>query len=225
VADAIVFDFDGVIVNSEPVHLRAFQAVLAEDGLSLSAREYYERYVGLSDREAFEAVAHDAGVERPAGWAEALMARKTVEVRRVLAEEAPLFPAAASRIRALAAALPLAVASGALRPEIDQVLVRAGIADCFAAIVAAEDTRRSKPAPDPYELAVERLSRAIGRPIAPSRVVAVEDTVQGLASARAAGLRTIAVTTTYPASALEADYVTTDISGITLERVRQVVEA
>jgi beta-phosphoglucomutase len=224
VADALVFDFDGVIVNSEPVHLRAFQAVLAEARVGLSARDYYARYVGLSDREAFEAVARDRGLTWSDGTVDALIEKKTQTVHRVLAERSPLFPAAASRIRALAGELPLAVASGALRPEIEQVLDRAGLSGCFTAIIAAGETPRSKPAPDPYATAVERLSSAVGRRLDPARVVAVEDTLQGLASARAAGLRTIAVTTTYPASALGvADYVTTDISGITIEVVRRVV--
>jgi len=225
VADAIVFDFDGVVVNSEPVHLRAFQAVLAESRVGLSARDYYARYVGLSDREAFEAVARDAGLTWSGGTIDGFIAKKTIEVQRVLAERSPLFPAAASRIRALARDLPLAIASGALRPEIEQVLDRAGLSDCFTAIVAAGETPRSKPAPDPYAMAVERLSSAAGRRVDPWRVVAVEDTLQGLASARAAGLRTIAVTTTYPASELRmADYVTTDISGVTIDVVRRVVE-
>jgi beta-phosphoglucomutase len=224
VADAIVFDFDGVIVNSEPVHLRAFQSVLAELSVGLSARDYYARYAGLSDREAFDAVARDAGLSWTDGVVDALIAKKTVEVKRVLGERSPLFPAAASCIRALADEIPLAVASGALRPEIEQVLDRAGLSGCFTAIVAAGETPRSKPAPDPYATAVERLSSAVGRTIDPARVVAVEDTLQGLASARAAGLRTIAVTTTYPASTLgEADFVTTDISRITIEVVRRVV--
>lgn len=224
-ADAIVFDFDGVIVNSEPVHLRAFQAVLAEARVALSARDYYARYVGLSDREAFDAVARDSGLTWSGEAVDGLIARKTLEVQRVLADRSPLFPSAASRIRALARDVPLAVASGALRPEIEQVLDRAGLSSCFTAIVAAGETPRGKPSPDPYATAVERLSSATGRRIDPSRAVAVEDTLQGLASARAAGLRTIAVTTTYPASALgSADYVTTDISGVTIDVVRRVVE-
>jgi beta-phosphoglucomutase len=224
VADAIVFDFDGVIVNSEPVHLRAFQAVLAEEGLSLSARDYYDRYVGLSDRDAFETVLAETGESRPGGWSERLTARKTLEVQRVLAEATPLFPAAAARIQALATDVPLAIASGALRPEIERVLANAGLSTCFTAIVAAGEPPRGKPAPDPYTLAVQRLSRAIGRSLSPSRVVAVEDTLQGLTSARAAGLRTIGVTTTFPAPVLAcADYVTTDISDVTIEVARRIV--
>lgn len=225
-AGALVFDFDGVIVNSEPLHLRAFQAVLAAESIALSASEYYARYVGLSDRDAFEAVGREAGTRWSAGRVDALVARKGAEVQRVLAEDSPLFPEAAARIRALAAEWPLAVASGALRSEIKQVLDRTGLSPCFVTIVAAGETPRSKPAPDPYTLAVARLSAALGTRLEPSRVAAVEDTVQGLTSARAAGLRTIAVTTTFPASALaSADHVTTDISAVTPDFVRRVFAA
>jgi beta-phosphoglucomutase len=225
VASALVFDFDGVIVNSEPVHLRAFQAVLASESIPLSAREYYASYVGLSDREAFEAVGRAAAVAWTPARIDALIAQKSAEVQRVLAEDSPLFPGAAERLRTLAAEWPLALASGALREEILQVLDRAGLTSCFVTIVAAGDTPRSKPAPDPYALAVARLSSALGTRVAPASVAAVEDTLQGLASARAAGLRTIAVSTTYPAHALAAaDLVTTDIASLTPELVRQVLE-
>jgi beta-phosphoglucomutase len=224
-AGALVFDFDGVIVNSEPVHLRAFQAVLASESIPLSAREYYASYVGLSDREAFEAVAQAVAVSWTPARVDALIAQKSAEVQRVLAENSPLFPGAAARLRALATEWPLAVASGALREEIVQVLDRAGLTSCFVTIVAAGDTPRSKPAPDPYALAVTRLSAALGVRLEPASVAAVEDTLQGLASARAAGLRTIAVSTTYPAQALAAaDLVTSDIASLTPDLVRQVLE-
>jgi beta-phosphoglucomutase len=225
VAGALVFDFDGVIVNSEPLHLRALQAVLASESIALSAREYYAQYVGLSDRDTFIKIARNMAAPWTEGRLDALIAQKSTEMQRVLAEDSPLFPGAAARLRALSAEWPLAVASGALREEIVQVLDRAGLTSCFVTIVAAGDTSRSKPAPDPYALAVTRLSESLGVRLEPSSVAAIEDTLQGLASARAAGLRTIAVTTTYPAHALAAaDFVTTDISALTPDVVRSVLE-
>ena len=100
--------------------------------------------------------------------------------------------------------MPMAIASGALRHEILMVLERAGLTPCFTAIVAAGETTRGKPAPEPYARAVELLGRSVGAAMDPSRVVAVEDTTQGLASARAARLRTIAVTTTFPPEVVAA---------------------
>jgi beta-phosphoglucomutase len=224
VPHAVVFDFDGVIVNSEPAHLRALQAVLAGEGASLSARDYYGRYVGLSDHDTFVSIARDFGLDWDAAFIDTLVTGKSAAVQRLLDEGSPLFDGAADRIRALAVDLPLAIASGALRREIEQVLSRARLLDCFGVIIAAGDTPRGKPFPDPYQAAVARLSETIGRRLDPARSVAVEDTLQGLAAARAAGLKTIAVTTTYPASALRlADEVTADISGVTIERIRALV--
>ena len=106
-------------------------------------------------------------------------------------------------IRRLAARCPLAIASGAIRPEIERVLQREGLLVDFQTIVAAGDTPVSKPAPDPYARAVELLSAATGVALAPGECVAIEDSRWGLESARAAGLRTMAVAHTYPAAVLE----------------------
>ena len=97
---------------------------------------------------------------------------------------------------------PLAIASGALRAEIMRVLDREDLAGFFPVVVAAEDTPASKPAPDPYLRAVERMAAATGVALAPSECVAIEDSRWGLESARAAGLRTVAITHTYPADTL-----------------------
>jgi beta-phosphoglucomutase len=221
----IVLDFDGVIVNSEPLHLRAYQAVLAEAGVSLSARDYYERYVGLDDVAVFEALARDRGLDGGGADVNALVARKSSRVQALLAERVPLFPGASDRIREFAAAVPVAVASGALRREIEQVLEAAGVDHLVSVIVAAGDTPRGKPAPDPYAAAVQRLGDAVGLALQPGRVVAVEDTRAGLESARSAGLRTIAVTTTYPAEALAAaDLVVPDLGTLTLSRLATLAE-
>jgi beta-phosphoglucomutase len=218
---AIVLDFDGVIVNSEPLHLRAFQAVLAEEGTALNAHDYYARYVGLDDDAAFRAVARDRGLPISDGQVAGLIARKTVRVQAMLADSTPLFPGAAERMREFAEAVPLAVASGALRHEIIGVLESAGLARFVGAVVAAGETPRGKPAPDPYRRAVDLLSECTGDPLEPSRVVAIEDTLQGLHAARAAGLRTVAVTTTYPATALQvAELIVPDLAAATLSRLR-----
>ena len=109
----------------------------------------------------------------------------------------------ADAIARAAAAVPIAIASGALGPEIRRVLQHAGLTHHFAAIVSAEDTPLSKPAPDPYELAVKLLRpRVGGAPLLASECVAIEDSRWGLESARVAGLRTVGVTSGYPAAEL-----------------------
>jgi len=202
---AIVFDFDGVISNSEPLHLAAYQRVLAAERVALTERDYYARYLGFDDAGAFAAI----GADNDRAWTPqhiaALVARKAIEFEALERDTSVLFPGAADAVRRAARALPIAIASGARGEEIRRVLAREHLDACFTAIVAAEDTPRSKPAPDPYLHAVSRLAAAMGEPLAPADCVAIEDSRWGLESARAAGLRTIAVTNTYERSALDGD--------------------
>jgi beta-phosphoglucomutase len=201
---AIVFDFDGVIANSEPLHLHAFQQTLGEDGLDLSADDYYTRYLGYDDVGLFQALARDRQVALNDGQIEALVVRKASALQRLLRDGHVLFPGASAFIRAASTEVPLGIASGALRHEIVGILEGAGIADLFAVIVAAGDTLQSKPSPAPYLLAFEQLRHRTGRDLDPARSVAIEDSRWGLESARAAGLRCVGVTTSYRAVELEA---------------------
>lgn len=211
---ALVLDFDGVIADTEPIHFHVLQTVLAEAGYPLSAEDYVGRYLGFDDADAIRAVAADLGRTLAAEQVKTLVAQKSRLMDRALAASEVLFPGAANAIRALASVFPLAIASGALRGEIVAVLGRAGLLESFRAIVAAGDTAAGKPAPDPYCRAVALLG------VSARRVVAVEDSKWGLESARAAGLGTIAVTTTFPASALGlADLVVPDLAAVTPERL------
>ena len=200
---AIVFDFDGVIADSEPLHLRAFQQALADEGIDLAPAEYYGRYLGYDDVGLVEALARDRGIEMSERHRTALVARKGVKLQEMLQADSVLFPGAAEFIRNAAAAVPIAIASGALRHEIDEVIEAAGMRHLFSAIVASGDTPQSKPSPAPYALAFERLCAAVGNDLDPRRCVAVEDSRWGLESARGAGLRCVGVTNSYSASELE----------------------
>lgn len=199
---AVVFDFDGVIANSEPLHFRAFRDVLATCGLSLTERDYYDNYLGYDDVGAFRAVADDQGA--PMGDAEiaALVARKAVLLEAFELDTSVLFAGARAAIHRMAAAGPIAIASGARRAEILRVLEQERLTSLFRVVVGAEDTPLSKPAPDPYLLAVSLLADEIGEQVRPAACVAVEDSRWGLESARAAGLKTVAVTHTYRADEL-----------------------
>ena len=219
---AVVFDFDGVIADSEPLHLRANQAVLAEHGVDLAASDYYDRYLGFDDADVFRTVWRDRGWPLDDDTLAGLIRVKGERFEALSGRDAALFPGAADCIRRVAAEVPVAIASGALAPEIEAVLAAAGLRQHFRAVVASGDTPRSKPAPDPYLRAVELL-----RPhIAPAgldpagRVVAVEDSMWGIESALAAGLRCVGVAQTYPASRLGAAHAVVptiaDVTGDTL---------
>jgi beta-phosphoglucomutase len=200
---AVVFDFDGVIANSEPLHFRALRDVLAFTGVSLSERDYYARYLGFDDAGALHAIGADSGAFGPEQVA-SLVSRKAVRFEELEADAGMLFPGAAAAIRRVAASVPIGIASGARRDEILRVLEAAGLTDLFAAIVAAEDVSRSKPDPAPYLLAVRLLAAVAGDSLQPGDCVAIEDSRWGLESARQAGLRTIAVTHTYTLAELGA---------------------
>jgi beta-phosphoglucomutase len=202
---AIVFDFDGVIADSEYLHLRAYQQVLAPEGISISNEEYFERYLGYDDVGVFKALLKDKGLPLDEGRMQQLIERKGERYESLAAAGELLFPGAADFIRAAAAAVPIAIASGALTHEIEEVLERAGLRPLFPVIVGADQTIRSKPDPEPYQTAFTRLRSLTSRDLIPSRSVAIEDSKWGLVSARAADLRCVAVTNTYPAAELRAD--------------------
>jgi beta-phosphoglucomutase len=220
---AIIFDFDGVIANSEPLHLRAFQGALGEDGVTLGADEYYARYLGYDDVGMFERLGADRGLGWSARHVTALVARKGVKLEALLHAGAVLFPGAADFIRHAAAAVPIAIASGALRHEILEIVGAAGIADLFTAIVASGDTPDSKPSPAPYRLAFEQLAERRGLDLDPRRTVAIEDSRWGLASAQGAGLRCVGVTSSYPAHELPgAELTAGGLGDLTLESLDQL---
>jgi beta-phosphoglucomutase len=202
VIQAVVFDFDGVIANSEPLHFRAFRDVLATRGLPLTERDYYDNYLGYDDVGAFRAVADDQGAPISDAEVAVLVARKAVLLEAFERDTSVLFAGARAAIHRMAAVCPIAIASGARRAEILRVLEQEQLTSLFRVVVGAEDTPLSKPAPDPYLLAVSMLAGEIGEPLPPAECVAIEDSRWGLDSARAAGLKTVAVTHTYRADEL-----------------------
>lgn len=199
---AIVFDFDGVIADTERLHLGAFQDAFAELEWTLDAADYYDRYVGFDDRGLVVAYAADRGIALSAEQVDGLVSKKGTLFSRHLSSGEVLFPGAKTAIQELAARFPVAIASGALHHEIAAILEGAGLLELFPVIVAADDVATSKPSPEPYLTAAQKLG------VDPANTVAIEDTITGLQAAQAAGMRTIAVTTTSPAAQLTmADHV------------------
>ena len=213
---AIVFDFDGVIANSEPLHFRGYRDVLAAEGIVLAEPDYYAQYLGFDDVGAFQAIGERYGAAWTRAQIDALIARKAARLEEIERDVAVLFPGAADAIRRAAAAMPIAIASGARGEEIRRALIREDLLGCFTAIVAAEDTPVSKPAPDPYRRAVALLAPAFGHALRAAECIAIEDSQWGLDSARAAGLHTVAVTNTYRAAQLRADLTIPSLEGMDL---------
>lgn len=202
---AIVFDFDGVIADSERLHLRAYQEILAPHGITVSEDDYYSRYLGYDDVGVFRMIGKEQGLPMDDGRMTALLAQKSQRYEALAAAGEMLFPGAAGFIRLAAAVVPIAIASGALTHEIEDVLERAGLRALFPVIVGADQTERSKPDPEPYQTAFARLRALSGLDLMPWRSVAIEDSKWGLVSARGADLRCVAVTNTYSEPELRAD--------------------
>src|SRR5829696_9101990 len=151
---AVIFDFNGVLVDDEPVHFALFREVLAGEGIALSERDYHERYLGYDDRGCFEAALVEAGQGADRGRVDALIAKKAGRYAAVASAGLRFFPGAPECLAALSGRWPLAICSGALRPEIEFALGRLGRRDRVGAIVSAEDTTRCKPDPQGYLLAL-----------------------------------------------------------------------
>lgn len=206
---AVMFDFNGVLVDDEPIHLEMFQKVLGEEGIELGRDEYYETYLGFDDKGCFAAVLDAAGEPCPPARLARLIARKAAYYRqRVQDGGFPFFPGAAELVRDAAdRGWTLGLVSGALRDEIDGALRQAGLRELFKVVVAAEDVEESKPSPEGYEKALSALNSAPPLPerlVHPHEVLALEDSPAGLESAAAAGLVSVGVAQTYPASELGA---------------------
>jgi beta-phosphoglucomutase len=223
---AIIFDFDGVIANSEPLHYTAFRQALDEDGIDLTAADYYAHYLGYDDVGVFRALGRDRGVPMGASRVEALVTRKGERLQELLDGGSVLFPGAVDFIRQAAAAVPIAIASGALRHEIDEILQAAGVDSLFRTIVASGDTAESKPSPEPYRRAFEQLRAEAGVLLDPRRTVAIEDSRWGLESARGAGLRCVGVTNSYPAQALGgAELIAEGLGALSLDALDRLCES
>jgi beta-phosphoglucomutase len=211
---AIVFDFDGVLADSEWLHLRAYQELLDPIGVRLTKEIYCERYLGFDDEGVFQQVAADYRLMLGDEEIELLIAEKGRRFEKMISSTNVLYPAAVPTVRALAAAYPLGIASGSLRQEIELMLRGASLNDAFRFIVSADDTERTKPAPDPYLKAAEMHG------LAPRECAAIEDSNWGLQSARDAGLVTIGLASSYPANELKADVTVERLEDITLEFIR-----
>ena len=216
---AIIFDFNGVLVDDEPLHRELLGRVLIAEGMRFLPEEYPHKYLGLDDRRCFERALREHNrldEAQDPERIEELIEQKAASYREVLLAAPPggyLFPGMASLVTLLSEQAPLAIVSGALREEIELSINRAGLGSYFQLIIAAEDVQESKPNPEGYRRGLAGLQERIG-PLTPTECLAIEDSVAGVAAARAAGLRCLAVTTSYPADALSAaDWITTDIPG------------
>jgi beta-phosphoglucomutase len=224
---AVIFDCDGILVNTEPLHYRAFQEVLAPLGLGHDFESYMEHFVGFDDRDAFIYAFSEAGLDLAPMTLDRLIEAKALALRDLIGQGVPSFPGVVELVKELMdRGVLMAVASGALRHEIDAFMASLGLNGVFHAIVAADEVKKSKPDPETYLLAIERLRQVQGwKRLDVMNCIAIEDTRAGIQSAKSAGLPVIAVTNSFSAPELsEADKVIESLSELSFAEMVKLLK-
>jgi HAD superfamily hydrolase (TIGR01509 family) len=222
---AVIFDFNGVIIDDEHLHLEAFRIVLATEGISLTETDYTGRYLGFDDRSMLAAVLESEGRTLTAAGLEQLVESKAEAYLKLLEAGIVLFPGVEELVQHLSRELPLAINSGARRHEIELVLQRSGLIGCFTVIVSADEVQTGKPDPEGYLTACRRLRESDPRcnDLEPAQCLVIEDAPSGIEAARSAGMACLAVSHSRPSEDLTgAQEVVSTLKGLDLEHLHLV---
>ncbi|HUN59203.1 MAG TPA: HAD family phosphatase [Candidatus Binataceae bacterium] len=207
---AIIFDLDGTIADTEPLHYEAFAQVLRGQGIELTLKHYTEELIGYDDRGCFETMLREASQRVDDGIIKQLIDQKAAIYGHMIAVRDVIYPGAASFVRRCAERFPLMLVTGTLKHEAEAILGSSGLRNLFLDVIAAEDVTHGKPAPDGFLAGLGRLGFIL-RPhpsINADECLVFEDTVAGVTAARAAGMRIAAFChTATPSQLVDADLV------------------
>lgn len=221
---ALIFDFDGILVDSEPIILSLTQQMAAQEGWSFTAEQYYRDYLALDDRGIVERLYTSHGRPLDAVRRDELVEWKARAYQEIIREGLPPQPGAVEFVRSAAELYPLAIASGSLRAEIEYLLGKLGLREKFQVLATAEDFEHSKPDPEVYLKALARLQGLDGfrkDPLRPSQCLAIEDAPAGIDAAHAAGMRSLALPHSRPAEQLRrAEWVFRSFGEVDMERIQ-----
>lgn len=225
---SVIFDCDGVLVDSEPLHFSAFKKVLGNDGESFTEEIYKDQFLAMDDRGAFRLFYEQLGKPLSDEDLQRLMEKKTETYQSLIQSEGLLaYPAVPEFVMAVSQRYPLAVASGARRHEVEMVLESAGIRPYFEAVITSDDVQHGKPHPESYLKAVEALNATGKRTsaIRPEECLVIEDSKHGILAAHSAGMKCVAVATSYPAFELKnADLVVPSISALRVSQLEDLFQ-
>lgn len=216
---AVIFDFDGVIADSEPIHCRAFLEVLPQFGFPLTEDMYYRDYLGYTDADALDVLSRDLKVPIDEATRRRALELKSRRFEDLIQNEKPIISGVSAFVRMLRSnQIPLGICSGALRNDIDLILDGTELQGAFDVIVSADDVTKGKPDPQGFLLVCRQLQDKYHRPIQADCCVVIEDSLWGLQAAKTAGMKRIAVTHTYPSGQLapQADRVVNSLGQLTL---------
>ncbi len=213
---AVFFDCDGVLVDSEIIHYRAFQNVLSPFGVSFDYKRYEDKYIGFDDRDAFIEIAKDFGKPEIAEKLDVLISAKNKALRKAVEEDLSSFEGVVEFVKKLRdAGVFMAVVSGSLRDEVELFVSKLGLSSFFEFYVTAEDVRKSKPDPESYLLAFKKMKLHLDGKLSKKNCVVFEDTPSGIQAAKSAGLFTVAITNSFPPADLhKADLVISSFKDI-----------
>ena len=225
---AIFYDFNGVILNDEPLQMQAYKEVLREHGIDLSEADYYSA-LGLDDKGFVRHAFQRAQKPLADDVLKVVLKGKGVRHRELIGDELPLFPGVVTFLKATARHYSLGIVSMATRDEIEYALNRARLLPLFSVVVSAEDVNACKPAPDCYRRGLHKLNenrqRARRLPLLPGECLVIEDSPPGIESGRGAGMRTLGVTNTVSEGdlrAVGAEIVTPGLSDWTVDSVHHL---
>ena len=221
---AIIFDFDGILVDSEPVIMKLTQEMAAQQGWILSAEEYYRDFLALDDRSLIEHLYRAHGRSLSAAQRDELLAWKARAYGKIILAGLPPIPGAADFVLSAARRFPLAIASGSLRAEIELLLPKLGLREKFAVLATADDCERSKPDPEIYLKALSRLQELpqLHEPLLEAgECLAIEDAPLGVVAAQAAGMKCLALAHSRPQAELQhAEWVAREFADVNLQTIR-----
>ena len=221
---AIIFDFDGILVDSEPLIMKLIQEMAAREGWLLSEEEYYRNYLALDDRGVVEHLWHSHGRSLSDARRDELLRWKARAYEKIIHNGLPPMPGAVEFVLRAAEHFTLAIASGSLRVEIEHLLRKVGLREKFAVLATADDCLRSKPDPEIYLKALSRLQEIpqLHEPrLQAGECLAIEDAPHGVVAAQAAGMKCLALTHSRPqAELLHADWVARQFAVVDLEIIR-----
>jgi len=200
---AVIFDFDGVISDSEILHFRAFNQMLAQYGIEITIKDYYKTYLGFNDVDCYKLLIHQGLLKIDEQQIGNLVNQKKKIFERLAQTEGRIIEGVRDFLTMLEDNdIPMAICSGALLTEVEMILEEARLRHLFEVIVSAEHVKKGKPHPEGFLLSLQRLNESRENPITANQCIVIEDSHWGLEAAKAAGMHTIAVTNSYAAEQL-----------------------
>jgi beta-phosphoglucomutase len=221
---AVIFDFDGVITDSEVLHLRAFNQSLAPYDIEITTKDYYTTYLGFNDNDCYSLLVEKGLLKMDEREISALMNQKKRIFEQLAKTEGKMIEGVRDFLTMLELNnVPMAICSGSLLTEVEMVLEDAGLRDLFEVIVSGEQVKKGKPDPEGFLLSLERLNENRENPIMAKQCIAIEDSHWGLEAAQAAGMHTIAVTNSYDAEQLSmAERIVDRLNELTIDDLQQL---